>query len=163
LGDEALLNAVLESMHEAGRIRLSEKGVAVVGRGPKMSQNERKLLPLLVEKYRQAGAQPPSVKRCQEEAPNNQQSVPQLLELAAANGQLVEISPQLYLHADVEREYRERLAAELAGGKALTLSEIREMLNTTRKYAVPYCEYLDRIGFTKRQGDLRVLAKPDPT
>jgi selenocysteine-specific elongation factor len=44
----------------------------------------------------------------------------------------------------------------------LTLSEIREILETTRKYAVPLCEYLDRIGFTKRQGDVRVLAEARP-
>ena len=85
-----------------------------------------------------------------------------MIQLAAADGQLVEVSPELYFHADVEKQFRERLAAELADSKGLTLSEIREMLNTTRKYAVPYCEHLDRIGFTKRQGDLRVLAQADP-
>jgi selenocysteine-specific elongation factor len=31
-------------------------------------------------------------------------------------------------------------------------------LGTTRKYAVPLCEYLDRAGVTRRAGDLRVLA-----
>jgi selenocysteine-specific elongation factor len=40
----------------------------------------------------------------------------------------------------------------------LTVSQIREILGTTRKYAMPFCEHLDRIGFTRRQGDLRVLA-----
>ena len=37
------------------------------------------------------------------------------------------------------------------------MAEIRDLLGTTRKYAVPICEYLDRIGLTKRDGDLRVL------
>ena len=40
----------------------------------------------LIERYRDAGAQPPSVKQCQKEAASNQQSVPQLLGLAAADG-----------------------------------------------------------------------------
>ena len=35
------------------------------------------------------------------------------------------------------------------------------MLSTSRKYAVPFCEYLDRIGLTRREGDLRVLARAD--
>jgi selenocysteine-specific elongation factor len=47
----------------------------------------------------------------------------------------------------------------LADGKGATVSDIREWLNTTRKYAVPYCEYLDRSGFTHRAGDLRYLAE----
>jgi selenocysteine-specific elongation factor len=40
------------------------------------------------------------------------------------------------------------------------MSQIREILGTTRKYAVPLCEYLDSVGFTKRVGDLRVLNGP---
>jgi selenocysteine-specific elongation factor len=39
------------------------------------------------------------------------------------------------------------------------VAEIRDLLGTTRKYAVPLCEYLDRSGLTRREGDLRVLAQ----
>jgi selenocysteine-specific elongation factor len=39
----------------------------------------------------------------------------------------------------------------------MTMGQIKEMLSTTRKFAVPLCEYLDRIGFTRRNGDMRVL------
>jgi selenocysteine-specific elongation factor len=63
------------------------------------------------------------------------------------------------LHAAVERQARQQLATRLAACAGLTVSEIREILNTSRKYAVPYCEYLDQVGFTVRRGDLRVLAK----
>ena len=37
--------------------------------------------------------------------------------------------------------------------------ELRDLLGNTRKYAIPFCEYLDRIGVTRRDGDLRVLAE----
>jgi hypothetical protein len=33
------------------------------------------------------------------------------------------------------------------------------LLNVTRKFAVPLLEYFDRKGITRRQGDIRVLAK----
>ena len=52
---------------------------------------------------------------------------------------------------------RRQLQRELANGKRLTVSEIRDLLATSRKFAVPICEYLDRIGFTRRDGDLRSL------
>ena len=41
----------------------------------------------------------------------------------------------------------------LADGSAISMSELRDLLGTTRKYAVPFGEYLDRIGLTKREGD----------
>jgi selenocysteine-specific elongation factor len=70
---------------------------------------------------------------------------------------IVEISPELFLDFDVESELRRTVAARLAGGAAITMSELRELLGTTRKYAVPIGEYLDRIGLTRREGDLRRL------
>ena len=34
------------------------------------------------------------------------------------------------------------------------MAELRDLLGTTRKYAVPIGEYLDRIGLTRREGDV---------
>ena len=39
----------------------------------------------------------------------------------------------------------------------MTMAELRDLLGTTRKYAVPIGEYLDRIGLTRREGDVRRL------
>ena len=52
-----------------------------------------------------------------------------------------------------------RLVKErFAEGKGLTVAENRDILGTTRKYALPLCEYLDRIGVTRREGDLLLEA-----
>ena len=50
-----------------------------------------------------------------------------------------------------------RRTERLASGPGATVAEIRDLLGTTRKYAVPLCEYLDRVGVTRRDGDLRFL------
>ena len=52
---------------------------------------------------------------------------------------------------------RRLISEKLANSSGMTVAEIRDLLGTTRKYAVPFCEYLDRVGVTERQGDLRVL------
>ncbi|MCA9143027.1 MAG: selenocysteine-specific translation elongation factor [Planctomycetaceae bacterium] len=158
LDDESILTTALKQMSADGTIKFGPNGISLVGHGPKLSQNEQKLLAQLIETFLAAGLQPPSVKECQQQATKNQDSVPQLLALAAANGELVEVSSEFYLHAEVDRAAKTQLASHLSGGKGLTMSQIREILATSRKYAVPYCEYLDKIAFTKRDGDVRVLA-----
>jgi selenocysteine-specific elongation factor len=40
-------------------------------------------------------------------------------------------------------------------GNGITVSAFRESLGTTRRYAVPMLEWLDRRGVTRRDGDLR--------
>ena len=75
---------------------------------------------------------------------------------ARAHGGLRE-QPAL-LHAESSTHGRRRRVRErLAGDESLTMSELRELLGTTRKYSVPIGEYLDRIGLTRREGDVRRL------
>lgn len=157
LGAAGLIDAVLAAMDRAGRLRATERGVALPGRGPRLSNNEHKLLEQIVETYRQAGYQPPSVDDVRAQAAKNQASVPQLIALAVAEGSLVEIGGGIYLHSEAERALRTTLAERLAGGQGITVSQMRELFGTSRKYAVPICEHLDRTGFTRREGDLRFL------
>ena len=43
----------------------------------------------------------------------------------------------------------------------MTMAELRDLLGTTRKFAVPIGEYLDRIGLTRRDGrPSRIGAEP---
>ena len=157
--DAPTLDNLLLRMQKDDRVRLTEKSVGLAGRGPKLSQAETKLLAEIIRKFQQAGYQPPTVKECEAAANKNKSSVASLISLAATEGDLVQISADYFLHHDVEDQLRSRLREALDNG-GLTLSQIRELLATTRKYAVPICEYLDRIGFTRRDGDLRLLASP---
>jgi len=58
----------------------------------------------------------------------------------------------------METEMRRLVKERFAEGKGLTVAENRDILGTTRKYALPLCEYLDRIGVTRREGDLLLEA-----
>ena len=101
----------------------------------------------------------PRIAELQKEAPKNQQSIPQLVAIAVADGELVELSDELVIHRQTLEEIQQKLReAFQQEGEGLTLSQIREVLGTTRKYAVPLCEYLDQTGFTRRDGDVRFLA-----
>jgi selenocysteine-specific elongation factor len=88
--------------------------------------------------------------------------VPELLTLLCDEQKLVEISPNLYLDIDIEAELRRKVIERLSDGSTMAMADLRDLLGTTRKYAVPIGEYLDRIGLTKREGDLRRLGGSEP-
>jgi selenocysteine-specific elongation factor len=157
LGGESVVEAVLKAMQAAGRIRLSERGVAIAGHGPKLTTNERKLLEEIIARYREAEFQPPSVAEVKAETTKNQASVAQLIALAASDGDLVKLTNEYYLHADNLEKLKALLREQFRQHASLTVSQIRELIGTSRKYAVPLCEYLDRTGFTRRDGDHRFL------
>ncbi|MCD6205565.1 MAG: SelB C-terminal domain-containing protein, partial [Candidatus Marinimicrobia bacterium] len=45
----------------------------------------------------------------------------------------------------------------LSERKSATVSELKELLNTSRKWAIPLLNYYDKSGLTTRVGDLRTL------
>ena len=159
LKSDALIGALLQRMAAAGRIELADRGVALAGHEAQLSSQQRETLRRILDTYRRAAYQPPPTQQVKSDVSRNPAVAAELIALAASEGQLVQIAADLYLDAEAERKMRETLAEHLADGDGLTVSQIREILDTSRKYAVPLCEYLDRIRFTKRQGDVRVLCR----
>ncbi len=157
LGPSPLVQALVEEMVRRGQVLRNEQGLQLRGHGPKLSAAERRLLGELEQLYARAGERPPGVEEITRQLGKNPQLISKLLQLAAAQGTLVQLSPTLLMHRDAERRLRRQVVQLLADGQGRTLSQIREALGTTRKYAVPLCEYFDSLGLTRRQGDLRVL------
>jgi selenocysteine-specific elongation factor len=52
----------------------------------------------------------------------------------------------------------------LRSNKQMTMAQFRDLIGTSRKYAVPLLEWFDARGITLRSGDYRMLrAKMAPT
>jgi selenocysteine-specific elongation factor len=152
-----LVSAGLVKRHGTHRVGLSD-------RGPRLSNNERKVYEQLVGWLQDAGIEPPFLADLTERVKKNRQSVPSLLQIAVAQEEIVAVSSTYFLHAEVDLDMRRRLRREAENApNGMTLSEIRNIMGTSRKFAVPYCEYLDRIGVTVRNGDTRQFAASDST
>ncbi len=154
---DGLLAAILEHMQALGIVRMSNTGIALRSNELQLSPEQQRLQALILEQFQAARFQPPTVTEFAATQKVSAAEARKLFQLGAATGELIHITGEMYLHRDAELEMRTMLKPRLQEA-GLTLSQIREMLGTTRKYAVPFCEYLDRVGFTKRKGDLRVLA-----
>jgi selenocysteine-specific elongation factor len=74
-------------------------------------------------------------------------------------GQLVKLGDDVLLLAETYQSGVERIRAHLSQHKTITVAQVRDLLNTSRKYALALMEHLDAQGVTKRVGDERVLAR----
>jgi selenocysteine-specific elongation factor len=157
LGNDALIAGIVDRLKAQGKVNAEARTVAIKGYEPRLSQGERKLKADLAEAVRNGGMSPPDASDLAATAGSRSAVVPDLLALLRDEQKLVEISPSLYLDFDVEAELRRKVTDRLTGGSTMTMADLRDLLGTTRKYAVPIGEYLDRIGLTKREGDVRRL------
>ena len=161
VGDDALVHAAVDRLIQQKKLVGDLRRVARADHKPKLSGNQRKLKDKIVAAYQEAGFQPPEPGSFVNQAGGNAASLKDLFEVCVAEGLLVPVAEGTYLHSDADAEMRRRVTDKLAGGAGATVAEIRDLLGTTRKYAVPLCEYLDRIGVTRREGDLRYLARAE--
>jgi selenocysteine-specific elongation factor len=158
VGDDTLVHAAVDRLLARKLLIGDQRRIGAAGFKPKLSANLRKLKDRLIEAYREAAFQPPEPSSFANLAGGNAANLGDLFDVCVAEGHLAKITNDLYLHAEAEAKMRQLVSGRLTAGSGLTVAEIRDLLGTTRKYAVPLCEYLDRVGVTRREGDLRVLA-----
>jgi selenocysteine-specific elongation factor len=82
--------------------------------------------------------------------------LPVAYETLFASGGLVRIGDDVYRGEQIA-EIRAKLEAALRRDKQLTMSAFRDLVGTSRKFAVPLLEWFDATGVTIRSGDVRVL------
>ena len=75
-----------------------------------------------------------------------------------AQGNLVKVGDDLYRGSQIAG-IRARVEAHLNENGRMTAAEFRDLIGTSRKYAVPLLEWLDARGVTIRSGDYRTLRR----
>ncbi|HSL11343.1 MAG TPA: selenocysteine-specific translation elongation factor [Actinomycetota bacterium] len=77
----------------------------------------------------------------------------EVIDAAARGGVVVRLTPDIVVAPSLVERAASIVRQHAETG--VTVSSVRETLGTSRKYAVPLLEHLDRTGVTRREGDLR--------
>ncbi|MGI9517676.1 MAG: selenocysteine-specific translation elongation factor [Pirellulaceae bacterium] len=158
LETKLLFEFALKQLIKEKKVNQTGPLYSLEGYGPQLTKNEKLLLNQIVDRFASAGMEPPTMEQLQKDASKAKQSVPQLVQLACDQGQLVKLADNIWMHSGTMDSIKESLQSIMSDGQGITMSDIRQHLNTSRKYAIPICEHLDNIGFTRREGDVRCLA-----
>ncbi|WP_176233792.1 SelB domain-containing protein [Candidatus Hakubella thermalkaliphila] len=84
-----------------------------------------------------------------------QKQLDDILKLMAKQGSLVRVNETMYITKAVYEKIINVLKDFFSKKKEMTVAEFRDILNTSRKYALPILEYLDTQRITMRVGDVR--------
>jgi selenocysteine-specific elongation factor len=148
-------------------IERMEAARLVVARGPYLAHHEFKsalsaedaaLLEKLVKEIEAAGFDTPAWLALKTTAALSKQRSKVLEELAKCEKRLVQVGPQQFVSASAIVRLKETVR-KLGKGRQFKLADVRDELHLSRRVVQPLLEYLDRIQFTKRVGDERVLTE----
>jgi len=151
----ALLEKIIQGYRTEGTIIVEKETVKIAGFEITLSAEEKKIAEKVISLLKKEGFSPPSEKEISQQFPG-ERKLSQVIAILKATGDLVEISGYLFPKETIERA-KEILISLLQEKKAITASEYRLKLNTTRKYVIPLLNYFDSSGITVRRGELRIL------
>ena len=107
----------------------------------------------LMQKFERNPYSPPSVKECQAEV--GEEILNALIDL----NELVAVSPEVIFRKQDYDLAVTKIRHTIEENGKVSLAEVRDLFNTSRKYAQALLEHLDALGITVRAGDFRKLRK----
>jgi selenocysteine-specific elongation factor len=122
-----------------------------------LSQVDESVKASILELLEKGGFQPPFKEELAQTLKLDMKRLTDILNLLAKEGSLVRISETMYIPSSVFQKMIESLKSFFRNKPEMTVAEFRDVLNTSRKYALPLLEYLDSHKITLRVGDIRKL------
>ncbi len=111
----------------------------------------------LLDLLEKAGFQPPTKEELSQSLKIDQKRFADILKLMSKEGSLIRINESVYLTSSTYKQMIEDLRSFFSRKPDMTVAEFRDVLQTSRKYALPFLEYLDSNKITMRVGDVRKL------
>ena len=75
-----------------------------------------------------------------------------ILNILLVEGSVVKVTEDMYTLKEYMEEARQAISAHLANDPVITIAQVRDMFQTSRKSAKPILEYMDSIKVTKKTG-----------
>ena len=150
---DELFAAVVSEMTANGFARAETN----IGRNSHRPSLPAEILPA-AEKIRAALAGKPFDPPSRKDFPHDRH-LHQALRFLIEQGEIVEIGDEIVLLRDAVDQMQNLVSEFISTNGSATASQLRQRLGTSRRIIIPFLEYLDRTGVTRRVGDERVLAQ----
>jgi selenocysteine-specific elongation factor len=148
-----LFNAVLQKLSEDSS--LEEKGPLVLrpGHEIRFEPGQERTFQDLFARFKDSPFAPPTIKEVQLKV--GEEVYNALVDL----GILVPVSSEVVFRREDFDQMVTEIRRLLEERQTITAAEVRDHFNTSRRYALAFLEYLDKIDVTVRQEDIRRLKK----
>ena len=144
--DAAMARATMEGevVDEGATVRLPSHSI-------RFAADQRQRVEELLARFRREPYTPPSVKESADLVGE------EVLNVLINRGELIQVSEDVLFLSETYEEMVRRIEERIERQGSVTLAEVRDRFDSSRKYVQALLEHLDEVGVTKRVGDKRVL------
>ncbi len=144
-------DAAMVRAHDAGLLVDEGATVRLPSYAVELTSSQQQRVEALLARFRREPYAPPSVKECIEGIGED------VFRVLIARENLVQVSSDVVFLPETYQNMVGRIRAWIEREGSVTLAEVRDMFNSSRKYAQALLEHLDDMGMTRRVEDRRVL------
>jgi len=152
--EKRLFDSVCKLLQDEKSIHIHGDRIALSAHAVQLSPDQIQIKEKIEQSFIKSSLMPPSP---HEATAGLGKEGEKLIALLLETGALVRLEEGIVMHRDAIEGAKKEIGLFLSKRKEAGLGEIREHLGITRKYALPLLLYLDGIGFTERDGDVRRL------
>ena len=148
-----IFTAVIKKLVTEKTVIENSAHLAKLGHEIRFDHDQQGKVRELMQRFGQNPFSPPGFKDCQAEV--GEEVITALIEL----GELIPVSVDVVFRKSDYDSMKATVGQTILQNGAITLAEVRDLFNTSRKYAQALLEHFDSTGFTVRDGDTRKLRK----
>lgn len=151
--EQNIFLSVLDLLIHLQVVELSDNLVKLFAYKPNIDQGQSNLINQIINALKENPYATPGLKELTEEFGI------ELINYLISENLIVAVSSDVAFLNESFQEMQNWVNHKIGSTGSLTAAEFRDKFNTSRKYALSFLEYLDKIGVTIREGDIRKLRK----
>lgn len=152
-----LFEFVLQDLNRSGEIEIQSNLIKLAAHQIQMSPEDKKVAEQIIATLRNAGYSPPGVKELAGSLNISPGICDKILGALYGLGDMIRLDNEISYLRETLESAKSMLVQYLHDNKEITVSQYRDLLNTTRKYSLVLLLYFDQTGITIRVDDVRLL------
>ena len=155
--DPKLFHKVLMDFMKKGEISEVGPDIRMKGFQPSLGDALGSIGEKVYERLFRSGFEPPRVSELAESLGISPKQMEEVLSFLTRQGRLTKVKDDIYLNETLMAELKEKVRQFITEHQSMGPGDMKDIVGVSRKYAIPYLEYLDRIHFTVRVDNVRKL------
>jgi len=151
-------NYLLKQLSDKQRIKIMGDRVAMADFTVDFSEAQQRFINRLDEILQNSAFNPPDLKKIHQSSSLPEEDIQLIIADLLDQKRIVQIDKNKFLHSEVVEKGQSLIREYLINKNTATVSELKDVLQTSRKWAIPILNYYDRIGLTVRRNDQRMLS-----
>ncbi len=154
---QRLSDAIFSIFEEMGIIKLDNQYISLKSFKIEFNKMQLQIRDFIMERFKGSSFNPPKPAELITEKRYNEGQFKMVFDALLDSGMLVRVDEDIAFTKDAYDKAVEVVRTHIKDNGAITLAEFRDLLNTSRKYAMALLDSFDQAKITKRVEDKRIL------